>query len=71
MKIYYDTAILVSSDTDLIPALIKVREMKKKVEYIGFSHKPSYGLITHSEFPADSRLASRLSKTQKISGERV
>ncbi|QQG42411.1 MAG: NYN domain-containing protein [Candidatus Giovannonibacteria bacterium] len=45
----YDTAILVSSDTDLIPALAKVRSMKKKVEYIGFSHKPSYGLITHSD----------------------
>ncbi|MEK7099256.1 MAG: NYN domain-containing protein [Patescibacteria group bacterium] len=45
----YDTAILVSSDTDLIPALIKVRDMKKKVEYIGFSHKPSLGLITNSD----------------------
>ncbi len=45
----YDIAILVSSDTDLIPALVKAREMKKKIEYIGFSHKPSYGLITHSD----------------------
>ncbi|MEK7599167.1 MAG: NYN domain-containing protein [Patescibacteria group bacterium] len=45
----YDTAILISSDTDLIPALAKAREMKKKVEYVGFSHKPSYGLITHSD----------------------
>jgi len=45
----YDTIILVSSDTDLIPALAKAREMKKKIEYIGFSHKPSYGLITHSD----------------------
>lgn len=45
----YDTAILVSSDTDLIPALAKGREMKKKIEYIGFSHKPSYGLINHSD----------------------
>jgi uncharacterized LabA/DUF88 family protein len=45
----YDCAILVSSDTDLIPALIKTRSMKKKIEYIGFSHKPSYGLITHSD----------------------
>jgi len=45
----YDTAILVSSDTDLIPALMKARLMKKKVEYIGFSHKPSYGLIGHSD----------------------
>lgn len=43
----YDTAILVSSDTDLIPALQKVRSKGKKVEYIGFSHKPSYGLISH------------------------
>ena len=45
----YDTAILVSSDTDLIPALAKIRSRGKKVEYIGFSHKPSYGLITHSD----------------------
>ncbi len=45
----YDTIILVSSDTDLIPALAKIRTMRKKVEYIGFSHKPSYGLITHSD----------------------
>ncbi len=34
----YDTAIVVSSDTDLIPAVQWVRaRMKKKVEYIGFS----------------------------------
>ena len=46
---FYDTIILVSSDTDLIPALAKACEMKKKVEYIGFSHKPSYGLIRYSD----------------------
>jgi len=45
----YDTAILITSDTDLIPAIIKAREMKKKIEYIGFSHKPSYALIKHSD----------------------
>ena len=45
----YDTAILVSSDTDLIPALIKVRGMKKNIEYVGFGHKPSLGLITNSD----------------------
>lgn len=45
----YDTALLVSSDTDLIPALAKVRSMGKKVEYVGFSHKPSHALITHSD----------------------
>lgn len=45
----YDTAILVSSDSDLLPALVKIRSMKKKIEYIGFSHKPSLALITHSD----------------------
>ena len=45
----YHIAILVSSDTDLIPAIKKVRSMKKKIEYIGFSHKPSYGLIANSD----------------------
>lgn len=34
----YDTAIVVSSDSDLIPAIDWVRfRMKKKVEYVGFS----------------------------------
>lgn len=34
----YDTAILVSSDTDIVPAVDLVRgRLKKKVEYIGFS----------------------------------
>ena len=41
----YDVAILISSDTDLIPAIKKIKQIGKEVEYIGFSHKPSYGLI--------------------------
>ncbi|MBI2117311.1 NYN domain-containing protein [Candidatus Peregrinibacteria bacterium] len=41
----YDTAVLVSSDTDLIPAVHSVRRKRKKVEYIGFAHRPSFGLI--------------------------
>ena len=45
----FDTAILVTSDTDLIPAIEKVRERGKKIEYVGFSHKPSYALIAHSD----------------------
>jgi len=40
----YDTAILISSDTDLIPAIKKVKHLSKKVEYIGFSHCPSIAL---------------------------
>lgn len=56
----YDTAIVVSADTDLIPAIDWVRmRKKKKVEYVGFSieakkkneenTKPSQGMISHSD----------------------
>jgi len=44
----YDVAILVSSDTDLIPAIEKARTLGKEVEYIGFSNKPSFGLIKNA-----------------------
>lgn len=40
----YDTAILISSDTDLIPAIEKVKTLKRNIEYIGFAHKPSFAL---------------------------
>jgi len=40
----YDTAILVSSDTDLVPAIKYIRYKKKKLEYVGFSHVPSFGI---------------------------
>ena len=40
-----DRIILVSSDTDLIPAVNKAREKGKVVEYVGFSHKPSVALV--------------------------
>ncbi len=36
----YDRAILISSDTDLIPAIQKVKQLGKQIEYIGFSHQP-------------------------------
>lgn len=46
----YDTAIIVSSDTDLIPAIQYVRNAKnKQVEYIGFASNPSIGLIKSSK----------------------
>ncbi len=48
-KNLYDTAILVSSDTDLIPAIQYLREEGKKLEYVGFNHQPSYGLIKYSD----------------------
>ena len=52
----YDTAILISSDTDLVPAIEKVRALGKSVEYVGFSHQPSLGLISRS---TESRLLSK------------
>lgn len=48
-KNYYDIAILVSSDTDLIPAIRELQSEKKQLEYVGFSQQPSYGLIKHSD----------------------
>ena len=46
----YDTAILISSDTDLIPALQYARYKKKKIEYVGFSHAPSFGIQKNADF---------------------
>ncbi|MDZ7798765.1 MAG: NYN domain-containing protein [Patescibacteria group bacterium] len=46
---YYDTAILISSDTDLIPAVKYVKYKKKKLEYIGFSHAPSLGMQKYAD----------------------
>ncbi|MBU3964407.1 NYN domain-containing protein [Patescibacteria group bacterium] len=45
----YDTAILITSDTDLLPAIEKVRSMGKKIEYIGSSIKPSLALVANSD----------------------
>ena len=47
-KDQYDTAILVSSDNDLIPAIHEVKEASKQIEYVGFSHQPSLGIIKHA-----------------------
>ena len=44
-----DRIILVSSDTDLLPAVRKAREKGKLVEYIGFSHKPSVAMVANCD----------------------
>ncbi len=42
----YDTAIVISSDTDLIPAIKYASNWKKKnIEYVGFTGSPSFGMI--------------------------
>lgn len=49
----YDDAIVISSDTDLIPAFSKVKQLGKGVEYIGFGHQPTLAL---QKFSTISRL---------------
>jgi uncharacterized LabA/DUF88 family protein len=51
-----DRIILVSSDTDLEPAIIKAKQKGKIVEYIGFSHKPSVAMV---RFCSESRLLTK------------
>ncbi|MDP3093498.1 MAG: NYN domain-containing protein [bacterium] len=46
----YDTAILVSSDTDLIPAIRYIKYKERKLEYVGFSHAPSLGMQKYANF---------------------
>jgi len=46
----YDTVILVSSDTDLIPAVKYVKYKNKKIEYVGFAHAPSLGMQKYADF---------------------
>ena len=42
-----DRIIVVSSDTDLLPAIKKAKEKGKIVEYVGFSHKVSVALVAN------------------------
>jgi uncharacterized LabA/DUF88 family protein len=41
-----DRIIIISSDTDLAPAIAKARAKGKIVEYVGFSHKPSVAMVS-------------------------
>lgn len=46
----YDVAIIVSSDSDLVPAIDWVRfRMKRKIEYVGFSDNPTRTLMQRSD----------------------
>jgi uncharacterized LabA/DUF88 family protein len=42
-----DRIILISSDTDLLPAIKKAKEKGKTIEYVGFSHKPSLAMVAN------------------------
>ncbi|MFH1561647.1 MAG: NYN domain-containing protein [Patescibacteria group bacterium] len=51
-----DHFILVSSDTDLLPAVRKAKEKGKTIEYVGFSHQPSLAMIANC---TESRLLKK------------
>lgn len=60
-----DRIILVSSDTDLLPAIKKPKEKGKIIEYIGFSHQPSLAMIASC---SESRLLGREDLTMFVKG---
>lgn len=45
----YDTVILISSDTDLLPAIHYAQSQGKRIEYVGFSHRYSNALLNSAE----------------------
>lgn len=51
-----DRIALVSSDTDLAPAIKKAQQRGKTVEYIGFSYQPSVAMV---RFCSESRLLTK------------
>lgn len=51
-----DHFILVSSDTDLLPAILIAKEAGKLIEYVGFSHKPSLAMVANC---TESRLLKK------------
>jgi uncharacterized LabA/DUF88 family protein len=66
----YDTAIVVSSDTDLISAVKYVRNGKrKKVEYVGFAGTPSMGMMkeydTQRIFSKEDLVKFQVKKVEK------
>ncbi len=62
-----DHIILISSDTDLLPAIRKAREKGKTVEYIGFSHQPSVAMVANC---SKSRLLTKEDLLPFIKNER-
>ncbi len=42
-----DKIIIISSDTDLLPAINKAKQLRKQIEYIGFSHQPSVAMVAN------------------------
>lgn len=52
----YDICYLVSSDTDLLPAIAEAKNRGKKIVYVGFRHQVSYALNNQCD---ESRLLTK------------
>ena len=61
-----DRIVLVSSDTDLLPAVDKAKEKGKVVEYVGFSHKVSVAMVARC---SESRLLRRENIEHFVTGK--
>ncbi len=58
-----DRIILLSSDTDLLPAIKQARKKGKAVTYVGFSHRPSVAMVATC---SDARLLTKEDLAQHI-----
>lgn len=63
----YDVALIISSDTDLIPAMLQAQHAKREVVHVGFEHQPSLALIRHAN---RSRLLTR-KEVEKFSAKPI
>jgi len=63
-----DRIIIVSSDTDLEPAIRKAKEKGKIVEYVGFSHRASVAMVS---FCSESTLLKKEDFDQFIKSSTV
>ncbi len=64
----FDKILVVSSDTDLAPAIKKAREKGKVVKYVGFSHMPSVAMVS---FCTESVLLTKEDITKFIDKKKV
>lgn len=45
----FDIGVVISSDTDLIPAIQTAQKLKREIVYVGFEHQPSLALIRQAD----------------------
>lgn len=62
LKDRYDIALLVSSDTDILPAVEQTQIERKHVKYVGFAHRPSKAMTN----VCDSRILLTAAYLQKF-----